>query len=87
MESKTAQKPLYGGVVGVRKLRCYIPFYRLEYVGVAHPTWFPPLEQYRGPWELDICHVPTIATRRRSLGTNTAAEVMLQASYLDTARR
>ncbi len=64
----------------VLKVRHYIPVWRLNYVGAQRPSGFPALDRYRGPWELDICYAPTIATRRRTLRTNTAAEVMLASS-------
>ena len=64
----------------VLKVRHYIPVWRLKYVGAQRPSGFPALDRYRGPWELDICYAPTIATRRRTLRTNTAAEVMLASS-------
>ena len=65
----------------VLKVRYYIPLQRRNYVGAQCPTWFPSsLEQNRGPWVQAICYAPTIRTRRRTLRTHTAAEVMLASS-------
>ena len=50
MESKTAQKPLYGGVVGGKKIKALYWLWRLKYVGRQAPTWFPSLEPIAGHW-------------------------------------